>query len=75
MYIGKGNIPMDEKEVEQYRFHPAWKAALRYIKEKICEEKSPEDLDTYMPYVSGWARGQSTCLDVIDTELNKTEGV
>lgn len=58
---------------DQYRFHPAWKAALRHVKEQILELTPPKDLTPAVRPRSAWSRGQLDCIDIIETEISKTE--
>lgn len=64
---------MDNDKLDQLRFHPAWKAALRHVKEQILPLNPPKDILGSTWARSGWRSGQHMCLDVIDAEINKTE--
>jgi hypothetical protein len=67
-------LPITDIELEQYRFHPAWKAALQFVKQKIDVLPDAPDLDTYQPFSSGSASGRNDCIEIIEDELAKVEG-
>lgn len=67
-------LPITDIELEQHRFHPAWKAALQFVKQKMEDLPEAQDLDTYQPFASGSACGRSDCIEIIEYELEKVEG-
>jgi hypothetical protein len=66
-------IPIEDAELEQYRFHHAWKAALRFVKTRMEGLPRAENIDTYKPYVAGYGDGQFACIDIVNDEIRKTE--
>lgn len=64
---------MDDIEADQLRFHPAWKAALRHVKEHVAT-LVPDQTRALYRFESGHSQAKHDCLDFIDQELLKSEG-